>query len=276
MSRTDVGLAASDRAQLESTGALRLVDALTDSALPAQLMIETQDGRRLRLDVASTGAPFRSSVNTTGILITPGRAADLGLPITERQTVLTLPADITRDQAELLGGLGAGFSTPDTFDLTPDEQLVQDVQFNTIAYETPRIANGLQVQAAISLVATLLTLIVVAIGLALSAIESRDERDVLAAMGAPPRVLRSVASRKALLMSAAGALVAVPSGILPVLVVVASDRRMGDVRDALDIPWPTLGALVFGVPFVASVATGAASAIAQRVRPTTMSTLRAD
>ena len=133
------------------------------------------------------------------------------------------------------------------------------------------------IQFAISVVATLLTLVVVGIGLSLSAIESRDERDVLSAIGAPPRVLRSVAARKALLMAAAGALVAVPAGLVPVFVVLYveenSDRSISDI---ITIPWLTLGALVIGVPLVAAASTTVASAIAQRVRPTTMSTLRAD
>ncbi|MEY4606701.1 MAG: hypothetical protein RLY45_1461, partial [Actinomycetota bacterium] len=53
----------------------------------------------------------------------------------------------------------------------------------------------------------------------------------------------------------------------------SSDRAISDI---IAIPWLTLGALVIGVPLVAAASTTVASAIAQRVRPTTMSTLRAD
>lgn len=271
-----VGLSSADIGRLESTGAIRLVDEFSERTRPLAAVIKTQEGRQLKLEVATNTEPFLSMVNTSGLLITPARAADLGLPITGYATLLTMPSPLTRDQAERLGALGGGYSIADTFDITPEDQITQEIGFSSLAYETPRSDNGLLIQTAISIVATLLTLIVVAIGLSLSAIESRDERDVLAAMGAPPRVLRSVAARKALIMSAAGAVVALPAGLVPVLVVLAAEDSTGNSVGAVAIPWLTLGALIFGVPLVASSSTSVASAIAQRVRPTTMSTLRAD
>ena len=272
-----VGLSSADRALLESTGAIRLQQEFSEFAQSPRSVIETQDGRRLELDVATTTEPFTSLVNTTGLLITPSRAADLALPISEYETLFVLAAPLTDDQAERLGALGGGNTNIDVFDLTPAEQSTRTARFDRIAYDAAPNDNRVVIQFAISVVATLLTLVVVGIGLSLSAIESRDERDVLSAIGAPPRVLRSVAARKALLMAAAGALVAVPAGLVPVFVVLYveenSDRSISDI---ITIPWLTLGALVIGVPLVAAASTTVASAIAQRVRPTTMSTLRAD
>lgn len=272
-----VGLSSADRALLESTGVIRLQHEFSEFATSPRSVIETQDGRRLELDVATTTESFTSLVNTTGLLITPSRAGELGLPISEYETLFVLAAPLTGDQAERLGALGGGNTNVDVFDLTPAEQATRTARFDRIAYDAVPNDNRVAIQFAISIVATLLTLVVVAIGLSLSAIESRDERDVLSAIGAPPRVLRSVAARKALLMAAAGTLVAVPAGLVPVFVVLlASETSDRVISEIITIPWLTLGALVIGVPLVAAACTTVASAIAQRVRPTTMSTLRAD
>ena len=60
-----------------------------------------------------------------------------------------------------------------------------------------------------------LTLLVVAIGLSLAATESRDERDVLVAIGARPRTMRSLAGTKAVVMTLTGIALAIPDGADP-------------------------------------------------------------
>ena len=60
-----------------------------------------------------------------------------------------------------------------------------------------------------------LILLVVAIGLALAATESRDERDVLVAVGARPRTIRSLAGSKALIITLTGVALAIPTGLIP-------------------------------------------------------------
>lgn len=272
-----VALSPADRQSLADVGAIRIATEGSRVVEPLAGVIATQDGRTLELDVAIATDPVASMLNTTGLLISPERADELGFPIVEYETVFVLPQPLTTDQTEQLNALGLGYGSADVFDLSPAEQTTRTAHYSLVAYDPAPNDNRVMIQFAISLVATLLTLVVVAIGLSLSAIESRDERDVLSAIGAPPRVLRSVAARKALLMSAAGSLVAVPAGLVPVFVVLLAGENSGRViSDVITIPWLTLGALVIGVPLVAAASTTVASAIAQRVRPTTMSTLRAD
>jgi hypothetical protein len=125
------------------------------------------------------------------------------------------------------------------------------------------------------LAALLFTLLVVAVGLTLSAAESRDERDVLVAVGAKPATLRRVAGQKAAMMALAGTALSVPTGLVPVIMVLRPLRQApGELP--LDIPWLVIGMLVVSVPIVAGVVTWGSSVIAQRVRPVRMSTLALD
>ncbi len=137
--------------------------------------------------------------------------------------------------------------------------------------ETDPVLGRSAVQGLIILGALVLTLVVVAIGLGLSAVESRDERDVLIALGAKPVTLRRMAGVRAVLLTATGVLLAVPTGLLPAVVVLrtASDA---DVR----LPWLAVGALVVVVPAVAGLASWVTSAVIQRVRPPRASTLATD
>lgn len=116
----------------------------------------------------------------------------------------------------------------------------------------------------------LLTLFVVAIGLALAATESRDERDVLVAIGARPATLRAMAGVKAVVMTATGVALGVPAGLIPWFAVV----RAND--DDLDVPWVGLAGFVLVLPAVAGGVAWASSSLAQRLRPVRMSTLTAD
>ena len=142
-------------------------------------------------------------------------------------------------------------------------------------YESFEASRAL-VTAAIIGVATLLSLGVVALGLSLSAAETRDERDVLAAIGARPRALRRLAGAKAAVLSSTGTLIGIPLGFIPVVVVTraASLDRFEPISPVF--PWLQVGLLVIVVPVIATLATIAASGIALRVRPVTASTMAFD
>lgn len=126
------------------------------------------------------------------------------------------------------------------------------------------------IHAAIVGAALLLVLAVVAIGLSLAATESRDERDVLVAVGARPRTLRTMAGAKAVVMTLAGVAVAVPGGLVPAFAV---SRAAGTT---FTVPWLVLGGLLFAVPVAAGLAASGVSGLAQRLRPVRMSTLAVD
>jgi putative ABC transport system permease protein len=111
--------------------------------------------------------------------------------------------------------------------------------------------------------------------LALSAAETRDERDVLVALGAPPRTMRGVAAWKAGLLSFTGAALAIPTGFIPVAVVYLAAVRPGE-HARLAFPWLTALELLLLAPLIAAIVAATGSGIAQRVRPTQMSTFATD
>ncbi|MDQ3178860.1 MAG: hypothetical protein M3Q72_15190, partial [Actinomycetota bacterium] len=130
---------------------------------------------------------------------------------------------------------------------------------------------GVLVQVAIAAVATLLVLIVVAIGLSLAATESRDERDVLVAVGAKPVTMSRMAGVKAVVLTMTGGVLAVPTGLIPAWAVMREVTTM-----TFSVPWVQLAVLLLGVPLVVGVAAWLTSTIAQQVRPVTMSNLAVD
>jgi hypothetical protein len=111
--------------------------------------------------------------------------------------------------------------------------------------------------------------------LALSAAETRDERDVLVSLGAPPQTMRGVAAWKAATLSFTGAALAIPTGFIPVAVAYHAAVQRGDVA-RLAFPWSTVFELLLIAPLIAALVAGVGSAIAQRVRPTQMSTFATD
>ena len=114
------------------------------------------------------------------------------------------------------------------------------------------------------------TLLVVAIGLALAAAESRDERDILVAVGARPRTMRSMAGVKAVVLTTTGVALGVPAGLIPSLAEARS------IRSEIYAPWLGVAGFVIVIPAVAGGMAWAASSIAQRLRPVRMSTLAVD
>jgi len=124
-------------------------------------------------------------------------------------------------------------------------------------------------------IVVLLALIVLAMSLALSAAETRDERDVLVSLGARPSTMRSVSAWKAMMLSASGALVAIPTGFIPVAVVYMAVAKRGQGAH-IAFPWSATLQLVVVAPIIAGLVAYVGSSIAQAVRPTRMSTFAND
>jgi ABC-type antimicrobial peptide transport system permease subunit len=121
-------------------------------------------------------------------------------------------------------------------------------------------------------VSLLFTLFVIAVSLALAAAETRDERDVLAVLGASPGTMRRTSARKAVILTELGALLAIPVGFLPVVVFTSISSSHLPLR----FPWRVAAVLLIAVPVVVAAVTSAASAIALRVKPTHVSTMAFD
>ena len=120
-----------------------------------------------------------------------------------------------------------------------------------------------------------IALIVLAMSLALSAAETRDERDVLVSLGARPSTMRSLSAWKAALLAVTAALIAIPTGFVPVAVVFYAVVRAGEAA-RLSFPLSTVVVLVVAAPLIAAIVAYVGGAIAQTVRPTKMSTFATD
>jgi ABC-type lipoprotein release transport system permease subunit len=116
----------------------------------------------------------------------------------------------------------------------------------------------------------LLVTLIIAAGLVLWAVEGRTERDQLVALGASPKALARVAALRAWVLSATGAVIAVPVGL----------GAFWAVMHALDRPVPipvvTVLMLVVALPLLAAGVSFAGSLVAQTVRPATGTSLSLD
>jgi putative ABC transport system permease protein len=207
-------------------------------------------------------------------LVAPSTAESLGLQVVEGPVALHAPSTITADQRDRLADLSDDLDYDyGTGDWRPGE--VSTVVWLFHPYESFELSAGL-ITAGVVGAATLFSLAVVALGLALSAAETKDERDVLAAIGAQPSALRRLAAAKAAVLSATGMLIGVPLGFIPMVVVLraASVNRTTSITPLF--PWVQVALLVVVVPIIATLATLAASGIALRLRPVRASTMAFD
>lgn len=97
-----------------------------------------------------------------------------------------------------------------------------------------------------------LSLLVVGIGLALIAAETRSADETLVAVGAPPRARRGLAAARAAVLTVVGGLLAVPAGLLPVLGIAIVAETGSATR--LAIPWDAVAFAVLVVPTVTALA----------------------
>ncbi|HYD10294.1 MAG TPA: FtsX-like permease family protein [Acidimicrobiales bacterium] len=132
----------------------------------------------------------------------------------------------------------------------------------TVPPERPVVSPAMA-KAAAMVAALLLVLALVAVGLALAARDSQDEREVLVAVGAPPTVLRRVGALRAVVLVAAAVLVAVPTGLVPAAAIVAADQANHDLR--IDL-W-FLAFVVLALPVLVGVVAFAGGALRDRLRP---------
>lgn len=202
---------------------------------------------------------------TAGGLITEQRADELGLLIESGSVTFVADAPLDDVQFDLLSEI-----QHDLWMVTDEEAAAVNISFNRPQW----IPSQALVTSGIVLVATLFVLGVVGLGLALSAAETKDERDVLAAMGARPRTLRNLAAAKALVLAAIGILVGIPLGFVPTYVVAKAGNSGSDLT--VLFPWLQVLILVVAVPVIAAAATMAASGISLRVRPVQASTMAFD
>ncbi len=288
-----LGVSERDRRALDTTGLLDQRSAAPEGADPVFDPGAPDPGQigDVRLPVAGrpvvarvVGArdpsrdPFASP-----LLITPDATRELGLTIVTNGAVIRTPADLTTGQRDALQSVNGDLNGQDEIFLEPVEAAnapaPQSTSFTFLSWrriDSPLLSPAL-LQAVIVGPALLLTLLVVAIALSLSATESRDERDVLVAVGAPPRTLRRMAGVKGVVLTVAAMVLAVPTGLVPAAVVLwLSAPSPADEAVAVRVPWVAIALLLVAVPVVAGLAAWATSSLAQQVRPVRASTLAVD
>ena len=135
---------------------------------------------------------------------------------------------------------------------------------------TVRSVTSGEVRLTLVGVTLLLVMLLVSIGMALWAVESRDDRDVLVAVGASPSTMARIAGWRAGGLTFVAMVIAVPMGIGVAWAVARA------AHGSIAVPWLLAALLVGAVPAVIGVGAVACSALAQRVRPVRMSTLTCD
>ena len=220
----------------------------------------------------------RVALSVSEVFVTPEFVADNGLDTTVASYRVENPQDITREENLELSA-AQSFFQEDAFvesasaaGFAVDGGGTDGGWFVSAPYPSAPVP-WLLIQLAVAAASLFLVLAVVAIGLSLAAAESRDERDVLLAVGASPSTLRRVAAAKAWVLTLGAALVAVPVGYVAVFVI----TQAIDANDVTaPFPLAMAGTLIVVVPAIAWLVTLATSTLAQRFRPVTATTITAD
>ncbi len=266
-----IGLAPSDAATLQRVGAMVLPDQdATNNSLPSTITV----GTGASAQTITAAHPAHRVHATAGIpaLITPVEAQRLKASVVSAGSIVTNPTPFNESQRASIDALapsimfgvnGAPNRAPD--DIT--ELLWSGPRRTDISPDT--------VQQIILATVVVIALIVLAMSLALSAAETRDERDVLVSLGAPPLTMRGVAAWKAAALSFTGAALAIPTGFIPVAVAYYASVHTGETA-RLAFPFFTVFELLLVAPLIAAFVAGLGSAISQRIRPTQMSTFATD
>jgi len=270
-----MGLSATDRAALDEVGAISLwvgwfsddPDVALEESPTVPINLVTGDGK-VQFDAVGMLDPFTSRNGVNGYVMTEQRAAELGFDVVPTGIRFTAADDITSSQRSALDEIRFGD------DMFSDAWIVGN---ETAEYPNADGSGGFWidyqyvnwnpsetlVQAAIVAATLLLVLLVVAIGLSLAAVESRDERNTLIAVGASPSTLRRRSATTAVVLAATGGVLAIPTGLLPVWVVTRAASGDGEAT----IPWLSIVAIVVVVPLLVGTVALVGSAIIQRVRP---------
>lgn len=274
-----VGLSPSDAATLQRVGAMVLPEPGSNSTPPVTVMVGTGASARA-INAARPAQHIRATAGVQ-VLITAAEAQRSHAPIVSAGAIVTNRTPFNETQRAsidalagsiMFGPSGAPVSVPRVGSVPG---VVDDI--TDLLWAGPR-ASGISpetVRQIILAIVVVIALIVLGMSLALSAAETRDERDVLVSLGATPRTTREVAAWKAATLSFTGAALAIPTGFIPVAVAYHAAIHPGDTA-RLAFPLSTALELLVVAPFIAAVVAGMGSAIAQRVRPTRMSTFAMD
>lgn len=232
------------------------------------------DGEIAQLVPTYTEHPPEFEYGRGNLVVTREYAEGMGFTIVQRGLIVRAGTALTDDQRDVISATFQSETTPDVFIEPGDPPAVESAQrysgWDTM-YDVPPSAVDLRAlwiaRAVIVGIAVLVSGLVVAIGLSLAAAEGRDERDTLTIVGATPATMRRQAATRAAVLALTGIALGIPTGFLPTMVL----WRATDGTDWPAFPLVVVAILVAAVPLVVAGATWLSTAVAQRLRPTTIS-----
>ncbi len=270
-----MGMSGTDRTNLNRAGAMTLYSY--GDVADGRTLAETRSSpirllgadREVIVDAAPLLDGVRNRNGSNGILMTRDGAAAAGLDVIPVGIRFTSDDDLTEGQRRGLDKIQFSGSGYEDLWIVGDESA--DIPTN-LAGRTPYWVSyqwvdsqpsSTLVQTGIVAATLMLVLIVVGIGLSLAAVESRDERNTLIAVGASPSRLRRRSATTAILLAVTGGVLAIPAGLLPVVVV----NQAQTYPTGLSFPWLSIVSIVVFVPVAVGAIALVGSSILQRLHP---------
>jgi putative ABC transport system permease protein len=176
------------------------------------------------------------------IVVSERTAARAGLRPTVTDVVLRAPAALTAEQRGALRALA----------ISIDRGAPPAAAAEITVAGTPQPDEIAATLATLLTITAALTLAVVAIGLALSAAEGKDDDTVLAALGADPAIRRRLRATQAAMLVGIGGLLAVPAGLIPAAVIIVQGNDIEGAPLRFAVPWPAVAVVLLALPAVAA------------------------
>jgi putative ABC transport system permease protein len=188
-----------------------------------------------RVPAVSIDSPSYLNTSVPRIVVSRALANDLGLRPQSSGHLLTNASALSSEEIQRAKDVASDH--PGVFIYTDEDYLPP--------YALTR--------AAVTAASLPLALAIVAVAVALVASESRRSRQILVAVGAEPLSHRKLLGATSALIALIAAVLAVPAGFVPLLVLWATAGQSGL---PLVVPWATIGIVVFFVPLLAAIVSG--------------------
>jgi putative ABC transport system permease protein len=219
-----------------------------------RIRIPQAHGRPREVRVAAS--EVRADGPIVAVVIPTAAAARLGLTPTTTDVVFRTPKALTAAQERALQAEAI------SYDRGSAAQADTEIRFAGNLRRQGGLSRG--VHAALLAIAALLTLAVVAAGLALSAAEGRADDTTLVALGADPATRRRLRATQAGLLVAIGGLLALPAGLIPATVIILESSEMRFV-----VPWTAVAVVLVALPAAAAAGAWLLTRPARWSAPTT-------
>ena len=193
--------------------------------------------RAQKVPATAIDSPSYFNESIPKMVISPATAARLGLDEQVSHHLLTALRPITTDDVARAREIAGGH--PGVFVNSSEDYL-------------PKYALG---RAAVTAATVPLALAVLAVAVALVASESRRSHQILVAVGAGPLAHRKIVASTSALLALITAILAVPAGFLPTVVVQVASQADRPVV----VPWMTIAIVLIVTPLLSAGAAGLAA-----------------